>query len=148
MPEAKGKSMPDNYNGSAAGLLLREFAKSGPWALLVLMLLGGIGYFFHEFLDATASSIRQYVSITAESTERLQQSTVISQQLIQKNGDQIKDVLDATLQTLAQIDAAYKMMQDVPAMRIRQMSEMQEQSDTLNAIKTLLQEQAAHTSEN
>jgi hypothetical protein len=112
----------DDFNGTTVnGAVLQSFVRSGPWAVLVLLLLCGIWYEADKWFGAYIASQRQYVRQTSENIVTLQRSMVILNDAVARNTDRFGTVADDVKTNQQRLDAlnmlmahANTMMQEAP----------------------------------
>lgn len=146
--------MPNGANGSSRELILQSFAKAGPWALLSMLLIGGIGYMLHEFTSTAGPAVAQYVTASRKIDEKNAENVSLLTIAQQRTSEEHKSMLEGltTLQSAIQlrqqehtdqssrIDEMLKIMSDASKL-------MEPLPGQRNQMLTLLQEMQANGNE-
>lgn len=130
---------PPRDNGSIASQVLLSFAKSGPWALLVLLILGWLGWQTQRLLDKTGEAVTNYVVTSTAATKDLMNSVEelaasrettleavkLNAALLGSNAQAIKLSIEKTEEMLELMRKAYEMMKETPQQRREQIQLLQ-----------------------
>ncbi len=159
---SSGSYRESRYNGgSARGYILHQFARAGPWALLAIILIGGIGYELHNFVSIAGPAVTDYVTASRRIDEKNAENVGLLTQAQQRVSSEHESMLagivtlqqaieqrhtEHTEQTrtinelLALITTATQTMSIVPQQRAEQLALLQQHGQVLEQIKLRIEE--------
>jgi hypothetical protein len=128
--------------GSIREVVLQSFLRAGPWALLSLIMIGGLGYMLHEFIATAGPAVAQYVTASrrideqnakavlaltaAEERVSMEHESMLAgitslQQAIDLRHEEHETQTAEIAKLLAMIDSAYSTMSVIPQQRADQL---------------------------
>jgi hypothetical protein len=154
MKMANGTEIP---RGTTKEAVLQSFLRAGPWAVLTVILIAGLGYELHMFVSTAGPAITQYVTasrqideqnaknVTALTTAQQQTSEehksmlagiTSLQQAIELRQDEHEKQTAEIAKLLALIDSAYSTMSVIPQQRAEQLKLLQQISMGIEELRT------------
>ena len=106
--------MPGNWRAMLF-VVVMSFAKNGPWALLTIMILGGVGYELNQWSQRYVGAQADFIRVVAKSLDRHQEkSDELAANL--KRAMENQAVNSASITKLVQqFDTAHSLMAGSPA---------------------------------
>jgi len=137
--------------------IFTSFAKSGPWALLCLIMLIGVGWKANQIIDAYMSYVSEskvlIAKISDSTTERDKihtsqlKSLEILQTAIALRANEHQKHEEVMLEVLTLMREAKTLMQDVPQLREEQLVLLKRIDDGIQQVTVLLQNRDVEVSE-
>lgn len=138
----------DNGGGNVSWrmVLAQTFVKSGPWAVLCILILGAIWYEADKFLAEYIRAQNRYISQSSENIVTLQHATRVLTDTVTRNTERFAHVADSVHSNHDMLVSIQKLMIDASAMMEGAPERSKRMLAALEQIEKLLRQQQSERS--